>query len=223
MATETAIPPTRGWNTTAVKGFVVTVAAVAGFLFTHRRRLDILYEFGIHELPAYVPLVAALVVLAVAGVALWRSPTVGPHLRIAAAAAPRWSAPAAVLLIVVSVAAVMIVERWRYKVYSEVEHQQAVMQALETGNVIAARTQCESYFARYPQRRERAAIPDPVCTQLLALSRDLGALRNYVSNQPPRREVVRIQGIGVPFGWGTRGRAIPLLDQLSGGAPKSQP
>lgn len=71
-------------------------------------------------------------------------------------------------------------------------------------------------------RRAGGAQPDLICTQVLHLARDLGALEHYIIEQPPQREVVRIRNVAVPYGFGTRHRAIPLLEQLSGGAPKTQ-
>lgn len=219
MATDPLTALKRRLNFKAIGAVFAAFAATLGFLLTNRRTLAILYDLAIHELIAYGPILAVIAVLGTAAFASWRSPVAGPRLRIAAAASRQWIFPAALLLVIVSAATLWVVERWRYRVYSEVEHQNAVMSALKNGRVVAARTQCEAYFAKYPQRREESTIPDPVCTQVLSLSRDLGTLRHYIANQPPRREVVKIRGIGVPFGWGTRSQAIEVLKQLSGDSP----
>jgi hypothetical protein len=222
VVTEATSSPKSKWSVAGISAVVALIVMVVGFLTTNRRHLAILYSFATHELLAYAPLVAIVVALAVAAPLAWQSPLLGPHLRIGIASTRRWFVPAALLLIAASVVSLRMAVPWRYRVFSEVEQPLAVVGALRNGRVTRARTLCESYLVRYPHRRAGGAQPDLICTQVLHLARDLGALEHYIIEQPQQGEVVRIRNVAVPYGFGTRHRAIPLLEQLSGGAPKTQ-
>jgi hypothetical protein len=206
---------------TALQFTVATAIPLIAFALINERYLRVGARFLLHELDAHrVPMVLLAATAGLIALALWVFRRRAGYVFMFLHALRRLPGYRSLspLVVAVLIAAMLLPYLYaRYRLFSEVTHQTAALEALEAGDVQSAAQTCVYYLTLYPQRRADGTIPDPVCVPLLTFTQKMARLSDYVrAQQPVTANIGRVWVSAAPD---ARAQALRILDAWAGRTP----
>jgi hypothetical protein len=201
--------------------FIVAIAIpILAFSFANARYLHVGWEFALHEVKSHwLQAVILLAVFIVLGLVIWLLRYRVSYVFVFFHALRRltdYKAYLTSVVVIIVLAAALPYLTVRYKIFSEVYHQQTALAAVESGDMRTAYLSCQRYLSLYPQRRMDGGFPDPVCVPLLEFNDAMAQLGDYIREQQPITD--KIGKVWVPAAPEARKQSLWILDAWSGRA-----